>query len=67
MYKGINKFNKGYQPMHLCTKDGDTIIADKISILSRWERFCSNLLDIYQSSSLEGSEIYTTESGHPRA
>ena len=33
-----------------------------IAILSRWEQFNSNLLNVKQSTNLEGSEIYNEES-----
>ena len=43
------------------TKSDGTIVADKTSILSKWEQFNSNLLNVNQSTSLEGSKIYTVE------
>ena len=62
MYKGINEFKKGYQPRAYVIKKHDgTIVADTTSILSRWEQFFSNLLNINQSTSHEGSEIYIAE------
>ena len=33
--------------------------------LKTWEQFYSNLLNFNQSSNLEGSKIYTTESDIP--
>ena len=42
-------------------KHDGTIVADTTSILSRWEQFFSNLLNINQSTSHEGSEVYTAE------
>ena len=57
MYKGINEFKKGYQPRAYVIKKHDgTIVADTTSILSRWEQFFSNLLNVHQNSDLEGSE-----------
>ena len=62
MYKGISKFKKGYQPRAYVIKKHDgTIVADTNSILSRWERFHSNLLNVNQSTSIEESEILTAE------
>ena len=47
MYKGINEFKKGYHPRaYVIKKDDGTIIADTSSILSRWEQFFSNLLNV---------------------
>jgi len=40
-------------------------VADTSSILSRWEQFYSNLLNVNQSSSLEESEIYTVKPDIP--
>ena len=62
MYKGINELKKGYQPhAYVIKKHDDTIVADTTGILSRWERFYSNLLNFNQSTSHEGSEVYTVE------
>ena len=41
------------------------MVADKTSILSRWEQFFSNLLNVNQSTSHEGSEVYTVEPDIP--
>ena len=66
MYKGINEFKKALQPCtYVIKKDDDTIVADTTSMLSRWERFYSNLLKVNQSGSLEGSEMYTVEPDIP--
>ena len=47
MYKGINEFKKGYQPRGYVIKRHDgTIVTDTTSILSRWEQFFSNLLNV---------------------
>ena len=40
-------------------------LTDTTSILSRWEQFFSNLLNVNQSSSLKGGEIYTIEPDIP--
>ena len=60
MYKGINEFKKGYQPRPFVIKKHDgAIVADITSILSRWEQFFNNLLNVAQSTRHEGSEVYT--------
>ena len=65
MYKGINEF-KGYQPRaYVIKKHYGTITADTTSILSRWEQFFSNLLNVNQSTSHGGSEVCRAR--HPRA
>ena len=66
MYKGINEFKKGYQlSSYEIKKHDDRIVADTTSILSRMEQFFSNLLNVNQSSSNEGSEEYTAEPDIP--
>ena len=51
MYKGINEFKKGYQHRACVIKKHDgPIIADTSSILSRWEQFFSNLLNVNRST-----------------
>ena len=58
MYKGINEFKKGYQPRaYVIKKHNGTIVVDTTSIVSRWEQFFSNLLNVNKSTSHEGSEI----------
>ena len=46
----------GYQP-HACVikKDDGTIVTDTTSILTRWEQFYSNFLNVNESSRLKGS------------
>ena len=62
MYKGINEFMKGYQPLaYIIKKHDGTIVADTTSILSRWEQFYSNLLNVDQNPNQKGSEIHTVE------
>ena len=52
MNKGINEIKKGYQPRAYVIKKHDgTIVADTTSILSRWEQFFSDLLNVNQSTS----------------
>ena len=66
MYKGINEFKKGYQPSAYVIKKHDgSIVADTTSILRRWEQFFSNLINVNQSTSQEGSEVYTAEPDIP--
>ena len=56
----------GYQPRtYVIMKDDCTIVANTTSILSRWEQFYSNLLNVNQSTNLEGSEINIVEPDIP--
>jgi hypothetical protein len=62
MYKDINEFKKDYQShAYVVKKYGSTIVADTITIQSRWEQFYSSLLNISQSRSPEGCEIDIAE------
>ena len=66
MCKGINEFKKGYQPRAYVIKKHDcAIVAYTTSILSRWEQFFSNLLNVNQSTSYKRSEVYTAVPGIP--
>ena len=49
----------------LVTYATGTIVANTSSILSRWEQFSSNLLNVNQNTSHEGSEVYTAEPDIP--
>ena len=63
MYKGVNKFKQDYQPRTCAIKKHDgTIVAGTTNILSRWEQFFSNLLNVNQSTSHEGSEVQSQTS-----
>ena len=53
--KSSNLFNNNF----------NKIVADTTSILSRWEQFFSNLLNVNQNTSHEGSEVYTEEPDIP--
>ena len=57
IYKGVNIFKKGHQTRAYVIKNDYTIAADTTSILSKWQHFYSNLLNVNQSSTLEGNEI----------
>jgi hypothetical protein len=48
LYRGINDFKKGYQPRTNIVKDekGD-VVADSHSILARWSKYFSQLLNIH--------------------
>jgi hypothetical protein len=66
MYKGIIEFKNGYQHCAYVIKKHDgTIVAYTNRILSRWEQFFSNSLNVNQSTSHEGSEVYTAEPDIP--
>jgi hypothetical protein len=66
MFKGINEFKKGNQTYASVIMKHDGIIVTGItSILSRWEKFFSNFLNVNQNTNHEGSEEYTAEPDIP--
>jgi hypothetical protein len=48
LYKGINEFQRGYQPRNNLVKDenGD-LLADSHNILNRWKNFFSQLCNVH--------------------
>jgi len=62
LYRGINDFNKGYQPRNNIVKDekGD-LVADSHRILARWGEHFSQLLNVYGVTDVRQTEIHTTE------
>jgi hypothetical protein len=53
LYRGINKFKRGYQPKNILVKDenGD-LLADSLNILNRWKNYFSHLLNVYNIESV---------------
>jgi hypothetical protein len=62
LYRGINKFKKGYQPRCNLVKDenGD-LLADSHNILNRWKNYFSQLLNVLGVSDVRQIEIHTAE------
>ena len=62
MYRGINDFKKGYQPINNIVKDdkGD-LVADSHSILNRWMKYFSQLLNAHGVNDVKQTEIHTAE------
>ena len=62
MYRGINDFKKGYQPRTCIVKDekGD-LVADSLSIMTRWRNYFSQLLNVHGAKELRQAEIHTAE------
>ena len=62
MYRGINDCKKGYQPRTYIVKDdkGD-LFADSHSILARWRKYFSQLLNVQRFNDVRQTEIPTAE------
>ena len=63
LYRGINDFKKGYQPRCNIVKDekGD-LVADSHSIVDRWRKYFSQLLNVHGVKDVGRVEIPTAES-----
>jgi len=62
LHRGINDFKKGYQPRAIIVKDekGD-LVADFHSIMARWKKYFSQLLNVHGVNNVRQAEIHTTE------
>jgi hypothetical protein len=62
LYKGISDFKKGYQPRSNTVKDekGDWV-TDSCSVLARWRRHFSQLLNVLGVNDVGQTEIHTAE------
>ena len=62
MYRGINDFKKGYQPITTIVKDekGD-LVADPHSITARWRNYFSQLFNVHEVKEVRQAEIHTVE------
>jgi len=62
MYRGISDFKKGYQPRTNIVKDGKgDLLADSHSILARWKKHFSQLLNIHGVYAVRHTELHTAE------
>ena len=62
LYRGINDFNKGYQPITTIVKDdkGD-LVADYHSIMARWRNYFPQLLNLREVKDVRQAEIHRVE------
>jgi hypothetical protein len=61
LYRGINEFKKGYQPIRNLVKDWNGDLLADSHILNRWKNCFSQLLNVYIVSDVRQIEIYTAE------
>jgi hypothetical protein len=47
--RGINDFNRGYQPRSNLVKD-EELLADPHNVLNRWKNYFSQLLNVHRVS-----------------
>jgi len=62
LYRDITDFNKSYQPRTKILENGkDDLITDSQSILPRWRKYFSQLLNIYGINDVRQTEIHTAQ------
>ena len=62
MQRGINDFNRGYQPRTNIVNDQKSdLVADSHSILARWRNHFSQLLNVHGVNDVRQTEIHMTE------
>jgi hypothetical protein len=66
LYRGTNKFKKGYQPRTNLVKDerGD-LLADPHKILNRWKNCFCQLLNVHRAGGVKQTEMHTAEPSVP--
>jgi uncharacterized protein (UPF0297 family) len=62
LYRGINEFKRGYQPINNLVKyeNGD-LLADSHNILNRWKDYFFQLLNVHNVSDLRQIEVHTAK------
>jgi hypothetical protein len=62
LYRGINKFKRGYKPRSNLVKDenGD-LLADSHNSVNIWKNYFSQLLNVHRVSDVRQIEIHTAE------
>jgi hypothetical protein len=62
LYRGINDVKKGYQPRTMIVKDEKCdLVADSHSIMVRWRKYFSQILNGHGVSDVRQAEIHTAE------
>jgi hypothetical protein len=62
VYRGINKFKKGYQPRTNLVKDNNgDLLADSHSVLNKWRDYFCQLLNVRGNNDFMQTKIHTAE------
>jgi hypothetical protein len=62
LYRGINKFKKGYQPRINTIKDeSGNLLADPWSVLNRWKNFFNQVLNVHGVHNVRQEDIQMAE------
>jgi hypothetical protein len=62
LYRGINEFKKGYQPIINIIKDENgNLLADPQNVLNRWKNFFNQVLNVHGVHNVRQMDIQTAE------
>jgi hypothetical protein len=62
LYRGINKFKKGYQPRtNMVKAENGDLLADSHSILNRWKNYFCQLVNVHGVTEVRHTERHTAE------
>jgi hypothetical protein len=62
LYRGINEFKKGYQPIiNIIRDENGNLIADPQNVLNRWKNFFSQVLNVHRVHDVRQMDIHTVE------
>ena len=62
LYRGINDFKKGYQPIiYLVKNDKCDLVADSYNIVDRRRKYFSELLNVHGVNDIKHTGIHTKE------
>ena len=62
LYRGINGFNKGYQPKtNIVNDEKRDLVADCHNIWARWRNYFSQLLNVHGDNDVRQIETHTAE------
>jgi hypothetical protein len=67
IYRGINKFKKGYQPRTDLVKDENSyLLAVSQGFMNRWRNYICQLLNVHGINNVRQNEIHTAEPYVPK-
>jgi hypothetical protein len=67
LYRGINKFKKGYQPrINIIKDENGNLLADPKSVLNRWKNFFNQVLNVHGVHNVRQKDIQTVEPSVPQ-
>ena len=62
IYRGVNDFKKGYQTTtNLAKNEKDDLVVESYSILARWRKYFSQLLNVHEVNCVKHTDIHTAE------